>query len=84
MPVIDCENKPNNNYKNKQLRTMTIAVEDWEQLRCERDELKPWAELGRLAMTIKGVCDPSEFNDMCDPNYCKEIKFCQKRKELKI
>ncbi len=65
------------------LRLMTIAVEDWDQLRRERDDLKPWAELGKATVEKVDGCvyyhDP-DFPERCD--CCNFISFCQKRKEL--
>ncbi len=76
-PAFAIEDKP--------LRLMTIAVEDWEQLRRERDKLKPWAELGKLA--VEAACrlelyNPNDYNLPCKSN-CMLRTVCQKRKELK-
>lgn len=75
----------------KSNRVMCVAADDWEKLRSERDELKPWAELGKLAAKAH-ICDYKFNSPECketngpwwdDFNKCHNFDFCQKRKELK-
>ena len=57
----------------------TIAM---QELQAELDRLKPWAELGKLAVEITCSTLPPEISDeYCDKS-CKFKQICFKRKEL--